>query len=165
MPVQSRSLLLIATLLLLPWLGHSNLARAGSDGRSTTEILTEQLEAFLAGASVNDRATHEAFWAEELVYTSSSGERFGRAEILTGIDATAGDNAEAPIYSASEIHVQDFGETAVVTFRLHAAQGNETIAEYFNTGVFRYGELGWRAVTWQATRVAASAEPDQGTSE
>ena len=34
------------------------------------------LNEFLAGASVNDVAMHERFWAEDLVYTSSGGERF-----------------------------------------------------------------------------------------
>jgi len=156
MPVQKCSFLLIATLVLLLWIGHTELARAGSEDRPTAEVLTERLDTFLAGASVNDRATHEAFWAEDLVYTSSSGERFGKAEILSGLDSANVESAATPTYSASDVVVQDFGDTAVVTFRLRAAQGDELLAEYFNTGVFRRGDPGWQAVTWQATRAADS---------
>ena len=39
---------------------------AGSD----EEVLTGMLNEFLAGASINDAAAHDRFWAEDLVYTS-----------------------------------------------------------------------------------------------
>lgn len=124
--------------------------------------LVRLLEAFLAGASTNDAAVHERFWAEDLIYTSSDGKRFGKAEIMASLgqeEASGGESAASPEYSARDITIRDFGDTAVVTFRLVARQGGETVGEYFNTGVFRKREAGWRAVTWQATR-AAESDPE-----
>lgn len=37
------------------------------------EILENLLHEFLIGASVNDYETHDRFWADDLIYTSSNG--------------------------------------------------------------------------------------------
>ena len=37
--------------------------------------LTKLLNEFLAGASHNDAAMHDRFWAEDVIYTGSSGRR------------------------------------------------------------------------------------------
>ncbi|MDT8321430.1 MAG: hypothetical protein RQ826_12975, partial [Xanthomonadales bacterium] len=42
------------------------------------------------GASVNDVEMHARFWAEDLVYTSSAGERRGKSEIMASLRAAAG---------------------------------------------------------------------------
>ena len=59
---------------------------------SDEAMLKEMLQDFLANA---DKApAHEKFWADDLVYSSSSGLRFGKAEILQGfegVDADPGD--------------------------------------------------------------------------
>ena len=53
--------------------------------------LTAMLEHFLANADSRD--VHEDFWADDLVYSSSSGLRFGKADIMQGFDsADAGDD-------------------------------------------------------------------------
>lgn len=121
--------------------------------------LGELLDSFLIGASANDAAVHERFWADELIYTSSDGRRFGKAEIMASLEATdrASETEAAPDYSARDVTIKVFGDTAVVTFRLMARQNGELVGEYFNTGVFRRGEPGWQAVTWQATRVGEVA--------
>lgn len=49
---------------------------------SEADHLAAMLEEFLATS--HRRAAHERFWAEDLVYASSSGSRFGKAEILEG---------------------------------------------------------------------------------
>lgn len=126
---------------------------------NTSRALSALLDEFLIGASINDRATHEAFWADDLIYTSSSGQRFGKDSILSGLDAAVAEEGPPPRYSASEVRVQDFGELAVVTFRLLAHQNEELIDVYFNTGVFRHADDGWRAVTWHATRIPSEADP------
>src|SRR5437588_8371668 len=51
--------------------------------------LTGLLKEFLAGAGRNDVAMHERFWADELIYTSSSGQRIGKADILRDVRAEA----------------------------------------------------------------------------
>ena len=42
--------------------------------------LTKLLHEFLAGASRDDAAMHDRFWAEDLIYTGSSGRRIGKDE-------------------------------------------------------------------------------------
>ncbi|MGH9902936.1 MAG: hypothetical protein ACRD68_14105, partial [Pyrinomonadaceae bacterium] len=43
--------------------------------------LTRLLKEFLAGASRNDASVHDRFWAEDLIYTGSSGRRVGKADL------------------------------------------------------------------------------------
>ena len=61
-------------------------AVSAAEGPDTAE-LNRMLNECLAGASVNDAAAHDRFWAEDLIYTSSNGERFGKAEIMQGLSA------------------------------------------------------------------------------
>lgn len=132
-------------------------AQAGSDQDELKQMLNE----FLAGASVNDAAAHDRFWAEELVYTSSRGLRFGKAEIMEGMsaDAEPGDEEPAVVYSAEDIRIMQFGTTAVVAFRLLGTPQDDPdqVLQYFNTGTFirRKGE--WHVVAWQATVI-----PEEG---
>jgi len=112
------------------------------------------LDRFLAGASTNDAEMHDRFWAEDLVYTSSSGERFGKAEIMGNLTDAPTNGESQPVYSSENVNIRVFGDIAVVTFRLVAADLAEDIGmEYFNTGVFERREGQWKAFTWQATRI------------
>jgi hypothetical protein len=121
--------------------------------------LVERLQAFLAGASRNDAAVHERFWAEDLVYTSSSGERFGKTEIMQGLsDAPPGDPSERPSYRGEDVDVRMLDGAAVVTFRLVAEMPGGSVQAYFNTGVFRRDNGQWRAFAWQATRIPENGE-------
>lgn len=140
-------------LLVLAVIVASPMARASGDEAA----LVRMLNVFLAGASVNDLAAHERFWAEDLVYTSSGGSRFGKASILDGIRNTEDEPAEEPglVYSAQDIQVQLHGNAAVIAFRLLGTplSDEEKPLQFFNTGTFvkRGGE--WRVVAWQATRI------------
>jgi ketosteroid isomerase-like protein len=122
--------------------------------------LTALVHSFLAGASRNDAAMHERFWADDLIYTSSSGKRTGKADILRDVKAAPAPKPGDPVttYTAEEIRVQPYGDMAVVAFRLVGStrkDGATELQHYLNTGTFarRGGE--WRAVAWQATRVPA----------
>ena len=116
-------------------------------------VLTALLHAFLAGASQNDSAVHDRFWSEQLVYTSSGGQRFGKAEIMESMEAP--DEENPAVYTAEDIQIQQFGETAVLAFRLVAqpVAADSKPTYYFNTGTFVRGGSGWKAVAWQATRI------------
>jgi hypothetical protein len=119
------------------------------------QALAEMLDWFLA--NVNAPATHERFWADDLVYTSSDGSRFDKAAILEGLGDDGAD-AQGPAYAASAVDIRMYGDTAVVAFRLVAFPGGkgnlqEKRMEYFNTGTFRKRDGEWRAVAWQATRI------------
>jgi ketosteroid isomerase-like protein len=143
-----RTLLLAMALALLPQGGPAAVA----DDHAELERL---LHAFLAGA--DERAVHETFWAEDLIYTASSGERFGKPEILAGFDDEGADGPAPPSYGAEDVTVRVMDDLAVVTFRLTADQDGERVAEYYNTGVFRRAGDSWAAFTWQATRIPDGA--------
>jgi hypothetical protein len=141
-------------------LGAAGIARATEPAPDAAE-LQALLEYFLDGASRNDVAVHDRFWADELIYTRSAGVRTDKAEILAGLKAGP-DPSEPPTkYTAEDVRIQQYGDTAIVAFRLVGNVGGEKPErlEYLNTGTFlrRNGE--WRAVAWQATRVASPEAP------
>ena len=144
---------ILRTCLLLALLCGS--AHAADDAAELASLLNE----FLAGASVNDAAVHERFWADDLVYTSSGGERFGKQAILDGLRAesaeTPGTNEPAVVYSAEDVSIRLYDDMAVVAFRLlGTVQGDPGgVTHYLNTGTFQKRAGEWRAVAWQATRV------------
>jgi ketosteroid isomerase-like protein len=136
-------------------------ARAGETAPAAQE-LTDLLRHFLEGASRNDPAVHERFWSDDLVYTRSAGVRLGKAEILEGLRAGAGTPDEPPVaYSAENLRIRQYGDTAVVAFRLVGRTGGERPATtyFLNTGTFVKQGREWRAVAWQATREAEPAPP------
>ena len=62
-------------------------AGAWAQGAPDAAALKGLLNEFLAGAGRNDAAVHERFWAEDLIYTGSSGRRVGKADILRDVRA------------------------------------------------------------------------------
>jgi Domain of unknown function (DUF4440) len=125
--------------------------------------LTKLLQDFLAGASHNDVAMHERFWADDLIYTASAGRRIGKSDILHDVRAEPpskpGD--EITVYSAEDIRIQQYGETAIVAFRLVATtdeKGTKTVKNYLNTGTFLKRSGQWQAVAWQATAMRKPGE-------
>ena len=134
----------------------STTTRAGSD----EEILTGMLNEFLAEASVNDAAAHDRFWAEDLVYTSSKGLRFGKAEIMEGMSSESDSGGEEPevVYSAEDIRIRQYGDAAVVAFRLLGSPQDDSgeVMQYLNTGTFVTRDGEWRVVAWQATAIPGS---------
>jgi hypothetical protein len=134
-----------------------------ADGPDQT--LIELLDQFLAGASNNDLAAHERFWSDDLVYTSSSGTRFGKADIIGPMQEAAGQDGEesgdeandepATVYTREALLVRVYGDTAVITFRLVGTTQAEPVEvqRYYNTGTFLLRDGEWRAVAWQATKI------------
>jgi ketosteroid isomerase-like protein len=126
--------------------------------------LTKLLNDFLAGAGKNDVATHDRFWADELVYTSALGRRKGKADIMRELKA---DTTTSPkpdegttVYTAEEIRIQQYGDTAIVAFRLVATNsGKKEVKSYLNTGTFLKRSGKWQVVAWQATAMPTAAEP------
>jgi ketosteroid isomerase-like protein len=125
--------------------------------------LTKLLEEFLAGASRNDAAMHERFWAEDLIYTASAGRRLGKADILRDVrSAPFPKPGEAKTtYTAADVRVQQYGDTAIIAFRLVGTtekDGKTDVANYLNTGTFLRRNGRWQAVAWQATRMPPREE-------
>lgn len=147
---------LLATLLL------AGVAHAG--GARDEKKLVALLKEFLAGAAVNDTMAHHKFWADDLVYTGSTGRRVGKADIMRDLrSAPPPQPGDATItYGAEDIRVQQFGGTAVVTFRLVATtvHGDTTqVANFLNSGTFLERDRRWQVVSWQATRMPNPAPP------
>ena len=122
--------------------------------------LTKLLNDFLAGASRNDVAMHDRFWAEDVIYTGSGGRRRGKAEIMKDVrSAPAPKPGDAKTtYTAEDVRIQQYGDTAIVAFRLVGTtekDGKTEVAKYLNSGTFLKRQGKWQVVNWQATKAAA----------
>ena len=125
--------------------------------------LTKLLKEFLAGASRNDAATHDRFWAEDLIYTGSSGRRIGKADIMRDMRSPPAPKPGDPTtnYGAEDIRIQQYGDTAIVAFRLVGKtekDGKSVVTNYLNTGTFLKRNGKWQAVSWQATKMPRPEE-------
>jgi ketosteroid isomerase-like protein len=125
--------------------------------------LTRLLNDFLAGASRNDAAVHDRFWAEDLIYTRSAGRRVTKAEIMHDVRSAPAPKPGDPkvVYTAEDIRIQQYGDTAVVAFRLVATtQTGETkqVQHLLNCGTFVKRNGKWQVVAWQATRMPRTEE-------
>ena len=134
-------------------------AQAAPDAAELTKLLKD----FLAGAGRNDAAMHERFWADDLIYTASAGHRKGKADILREVreEGPPKPGDEITVYTAEEIRIQQYGETAIVAFRLVGTSekaGKKEIKNYLNTGTFLKRNGKWQAVSWQATAMPKAAE-------
>jgi hypothetical protein len=134
-------------------------AQAAPDAGELTRLLKD----FLVGASRNDAAIHDSFWAEDLIYTGSSGRRIGKADILRDTRSAVASKPGDPTttYSAEDIRIQQYGTTAIVAFRLvgvtKSRDKTETV-NYLNTGTFLKRNGRWQVVSWQATRMPRASE-------
>jgi ketosteroid isomerase-like protein len=139
-------------------------SRLGAQTAPDAAELTKLLKDFLAGAGRNDATIHERFWADDLIYTASAGRRIGKADILREVrEEPTPKPDEVTVYSAEEIRIQQYGDTAIVAFRLLATtdkSGKKETKNYLNTGTFLKRNGKWQAVSWQATIVPEKkAEP------
>jgi ketosteroid isomerase-like protein len=128
--------------------------------------LTRLLNEFLAGASRNDASIHERFWADDLIYTRSAGRRVSKADILRDLRNAPAPKPGAPvtIYTAEDIRIQQYGDTAIVAFRLIAttdSAGTKSVANLLNSGTFVKRNGKWQVVNWQSTRMPRSEEESQ----
>ena len=68
---------------------------------------------------------------------------------------------ETTVFSAEDIRIQQYGDTAIVAFRLVGTTdkaGKQTVNNYLNTGTFLKRDGKWRAVAWQATLMPEKKE-------
>ena len=138
---------------------------ASAAGQTTKDAaeLDRMLREFLVGASTNDVAIHDRFWAEDLIYTRSAGVRINKAELMKGVRGAPprkpGD--PAAVYTAEDVRIQQYGSAAVVAFRLVATIGTGSdakVSNYLNTGTFIKRNKKWQAVAWQSTAVPKPAD-------
>lgn len=145
--------------------GFSARAQIALDATDLTRLLNE----FLASAGSNDAALHDRFWAEDLIYTRSAGSRIGKAELMKGVRSAPAPKPGDPVtfYTAEDIQIHQYGNTAVVAFRLvittTKSDGSISVGNNLNTGTFLKRKGKWQAVAWQSTIVpkpdAAAPKP------
>ena len=143
-------------IMALDGLAQTAPAPNAPDGEELTRLLKE----FLAGASGNDAAVHDRFWADDLIYTGSGGRRRGKAEIMRDVRSAPAPKPGEPatVFTAEDVRIQQYGNTAVVAFRLVANRNTGTASEvsnYLNSGTFLKRKGKWQVVNWQSTKVPA----------
>lgn len=114
--------------------------------------LSALLAEFLDGATRNDPAIHDNYWADELIYTSSRGTRFGKAELMKGVTSSGVLKPEdiETVYGSEDVRIMQYGDVAIVAFTLVGKSETET-QRYLNSGTFVKRSGKWQAVNWQAT--------------
>ena len=146
-----------AILLLL--MSGGVFAQTAPDAAELTKLLND----FLAGASRNDAAVHGSFWADDLIYTRSAGRRVSKADILRDLRAAPPPKPTDPktVYTAEDIRIQQYGDTAIVAFRLVSTTdtgGKKHVANLLNSGTFVKRDGKWQVVNWQSTRMPRTEE-------
>src|ERR1043165_9645207 len=135
---------------------------AGPDAAELTKLLND----FLAGASRNDLAAHERFWADDLIYTRSAGRRVNKADIMHDVRSAPAPKPDDPktIYTAEDVRIQQYGDTAIVAFRLVATtevDGAKQVQNLLNSGTFLKRNGKWQVVNWQSTRMPRMEEENR----
>jgi len=132
-------------------------ARAAESSETVAEI-TQLLHWFLAPDNNPRPPTHQRFWAEDVVYTSSTGIVRRKADILASFDGS-----ERPVdkirWSAEDVLVRPYGDAAALTFRLVGRATDGSVTLHRNSAMFLKRDGEWRAVTWQATRIQDTPTP------
>jgi ketosteroid isomerase-like protein len=121
--------------------------------------LTKLLNEFLTGAGLNDPAAHDRFWAEDLIYTRSTGVRTNKEGIMKGLRSASPRKEGDPVmvFTADDIRIQQYGDAAIVAFKLVSTttkpDGSKTVGNNLNTGTFIKRNGKWQVVAWQSTIV------------
>src|SRR4051794_14578753 len=157
-PLQRILLLFTLPALFTTTAAQAGDARAPEADHTRSEIAT-MLTSFLTPAVNNSAAGHQRFWADDLVYTSSTGKVMSKADIMKSFtqEQTSGSDDKTkpgPVFSAEDILVRPYGNMAALTFRLVEHDPDGKISYFRNSGTFLLRNGKWQAITWQATRVA-----------
>jgi len=152
-----KSLALLALLLPLP-------AVASPQAKlqvSTAEELTTMLRRFLVDAAQGNVAGFETFFGDDVIYTRSAGVVTNKAEILKNVASLRPTPESKTTYSAEDVTVHEYGDTAIVAFRLVARtehpDGKIETGNYRNTGTFLRRNGRWQVVAWQSTKMGEAA--------
>lgn len=141
--------------------------RAQQAPHSTTTLqLTAMLNQFLDDASSGNRAGFDRFFADDVIYTGSNALVRTKPEIMKNVGSMKPTPAKKTTYSAEDVTVHDFGDAAIVAFRLVASTETKNAAgshvetdSYRNTGTFVRRNGRWQVVAWQATKIPKAAAP------
>src|SRR5215471_8306524 len=133
--MQKVSAALIPFLLMLAMDANTNAAAqtGGPTKAPAAAELTKLLKEFLAGAASNDPKLFDRFFADDAIYTRSAGVTISKADIMKSLTAPAAGSREAAVaaqraeyasYDGDDITIHQYGDTAIVNFRLIAKPAN-----------------------------------------
>ncbi len=118
------------------------------------------LNQFLDDAGHGNRAGFDRFFAADVIYTGSNGLVHHKPEIMKNVGSMKPTPGKTATYSAEDITVHDFGNAAIVAFRLvartetkNATGANVEADSYRNTGTFVRRNGRWQVVAWQSTKI------------
>jgi len=133
---------------------------------TTTHQLTAMLNQFLDDASTGNSAGFDRFFADDVIYTGSNALVRTKPEIMKNVGSMKPTPDKKTIYSAEDVTVHNFGDAAIVAFRLVARTETKTAGgphvetdSYRNTGTFVRRNGRWQVVAWQATKIPKTAAP------
>lgn len=156
-----RLILSAASMVSVVAASPSRANHSASQQESVESKLTALLRDFLDHAARGDRAVFEKFFADDVIYTRSSGLVTNKADILRGLEKLKPTEESKTAYSAEDIVIHPYGDSAVVAFCLVARtehkDGKVEIAYYRNTGTFLQRKGIWQAVAWQSTKAPESS--------
>jgi len=120
------------------------------------------LQQFMHDAARGNAAGFDSFFADDVIYTRSTGAVITKADIMKSLRGSGPVLETTTTYSAEDITIHEYGDTAIVAFRLvkhdeHSAGKPPTLTNYRNTGTFIRRGGHWQAVSWQSTIVPESA--------
>jgi ketosteroid isomerase-like protein len=125
---------------------------------TATQEVTALLHEFMDAAGRGDRAVFEKFFADDVIYTRATGVVITKADIMASLGKATPASEGKTTYSAEDITVHEYGEMAIVAFRLEGRTehvgGKIEVAHYRNTGTFLRRNDRWQAVAWQATKIS-----------
>jgi len=128
---------------------------------ATARELTDMLNQFLQDAARNNVSGFDRFFADDVIYTHSAGTVTNKADIMKSVSASASRAARPDTttkYSAEDITLHEYGDTAIVAFRLvsdveHTGGTSPIITNYRNTGTFLRRNGKWQVIAWQSTKI------------
>jgi ketosteroid isomerase-like protein len=137
-------------------------AGAAPAQKTATQEVTALLNEFMDAAGRSDRAVFDRFFADDVIYTRATGVVITKADIMANLGKPVTATDGKTTYSAEDITVHEYGEMAVVAFRLvgraTSSDGKTVTSFYRNTGTFLKRNGQWQAVAWQATKISEAAK-------
>jgi ketosteroid isomerase-like protein len=160
--MKSKGIVVVSLFVAMMFASGVNSAQRQAESESATaHELTAMLQKFMDDAGHNNAAGFDTFFADDVIYTRSTGAVITKADIMKSVRGSSPVLETTTTYTAEDVSVHEYGDTAIVAFRLvrhdeHSAGKPPSISNYRNTGVFlrRNGKL--QVVAWQSTIVAPS---------
>src|ERR1051326_2451139 len=127
--------------------------RSRNDVSSMRSILV-MLRDFLSGVAKGDRQACETFFADDVIYTGSTGRAMDKSQVMKMIGSDP--NGSKAIYRAEDITVHPYENMAVLNFRMvvdNDVDGYRETSYFRHTGTFLKRSGRWQVVAWHATEI------------